>query len=221
VAALLAFALVVLTLAATACHPWPHHIDSVHSDNDAETVCINMDTNDIDYGDVRDPLEEILWDNSHDLDWDAHAHIFVLLTQGVCEDIEFNAEVEVKIHDEGDYGECNPNVPCTEMLGQHASAHGSHLNYSHVRINLSATDFPGGTDLTITTNHEFGHALGFADPTPGPGTDPDAETCRIEVPNGRVVPVLSVMHAPYCIGIMPLFLWPTWQDFFTYDDDIR
>lgn len=79
-------------------------------------------------------------------------------------------------------------------------------------------------------NHELGHVIGLADPTPEPDVvDDTAEHClvwaKIDFLGKFLVPapVVSIMHDRYCPQVSPGtdLQWPTIYDFISFDENVR
>lgn len=214
--------LLVFALLAIACHPRHRHVDGVHSVTDDENVCIEMHTTDVDFLATYNKLFKVL--ESDSFGWETRDTInFVITSVLECWQIlDFDPEIEVHVYDAGDYSDCFNDFICIQWVTQSGS-HDGDKDYSLVQIIFSATEVldSNASRWAGYVNHEFGHAVGLADPRDDDRKvpDPDGESCLIELPSGIVAPVWSVMHDGYCSQVQAD--WPTFYDFYSFDENVK
>lgn len=129
-------------------------------------------------------------------------------------------------------GPCNPGYQACVLYTDVQGVHGNDTDYDKVTVNFNAADaIANGGKWLWLGNHELGHVVGLADPTPVPGPNQDAEQCLINVDVAFLgapfttipVPVASVMHERRCPELTPgsdLF-WPTIYDFISFDENVK
>ena len=166
---------------------------------------------------------------NHSSSWASRDTLSFLIANVECENVPNLSEIEMEYHI---YPLTAPPVcpqgalACTNEVGDPVT-HGTRTHYDKM-----ITKMDSGRVTQFFVNHEGGHSVGLADPTPSQTVDQEAETCRIRynlgvdadgdsVKDTRIVPVWSIMHASYCsqvpISAVPL---PTDFDLWSFDGNV-
>lgn len=198
----------LLAVVAMGCHLSGRHADSVHSFADSETTCVDVDTVLIDFNEARDTIVLVLTDPIGDSDWDELSKIQFTFSSQDCDLLggalpAYELEYHV-IERPGILDPCPGAIACAFKDDATEQPHGDHNNYGKYRIYLTPDQLllDDGSEYCSSLckhliNHETGHALGLADPTPGPAIG--QEYCQVSF--GYVISWnVSIMHDEFYCG---------------------
>jgi hypothetical protein len=212
---------------AVGCHVRHKHADGVHAVIDDEKVCLEVETDDIDgstdFSTARSLLQDVL---QNPWGWASESTLNFVVAGVQCSMTTNRAEWEIEfyVRDDGAY-QCD--YVCMNYVDE-CYVHGDEHDYCKLKVYFTALEVDGEQyDWEQNVNHEFGHVVGFADPTPQPPAAKSNEHCtQIIHPvdnNGdtvvdnplRSVPIISIMHTG---GYCPQRLnWPSFYDHVAFE----
>ena len=223
----------VLLVVVASCHPWHKHVDGVHDAlADAENICVQLHTSEIEFDTARNNVRDILENN--ELGWESRNTVNFVVTTIQCSDTSDLSFYEIETHvwdDVVEDGPCDPGQQACVRWIELASVHDEiEEDYDKIHVHFNAQDIVPGAKLRFLVNHEYGHVVGLADPTPEPDVvDNTAEHCRVWAKVDFLgkffvpAPVPSIMHDRYCPQVSPGsdLEWPTLYDFISFDENVR
>jgi hypothetical protein len=196
-----AAAVMVMGIAALACHPSFEHLGSIHPGGGFERWCVRLgDTvHQVTVEDLRDSISGALdrTDLVNSGDWESLDTVDFMY-EGNCDSLSdaqlANVDLLYAIRDDISDTCASATNPCAQPIAP-TEAHGAHVNYARYNIHINTLRMLDPVRRNHFVNHETGHGLGLADPTPV-AEPPDSEHCIVDAQGRGPVPVVSIMHNP-------------------------